>query len=210
MMQIKRQLTPKMHPSAISLLLPEYRRRVLGLLLLWPGDALHGREIARRTGLPAGTVTRELVKLADAGLLRREKRGNQQIYSANTDHPIFAELASILRKTSGLADVLRAALAPEAERLKAAFVFGSLARGDETAGSDVDLMLIGELDFGRAVQLLHPVQAELGREINPKLYSAAEFAEAARTPFLRDVLARPKIFLMGDERELAELGRHQP
>ena len=120
-MQIRRQLTPKMQPSAISVLLPEYRRRVLGLLLLHPDDALHGREIARRAGLPAGTVTRELVKLADAGLLQRERRGNQQIYSANKAHPIFAELASILRKTSGLADVLIDALAPVADQLRAAF-----------------------------------------------------------------------------------------
>ena len=134
-MQIRRQLTPKMQPSAISVLLPEYRRRVLGLLLLHPDDALHGREIARRAGLPAGTVTRELVKLADAGLLQRERRGNQQIYSANKAHPIFAELASILRKTSGLADVLIDALAPVADQLRAAFVFGSVARGEETAGS---------------------------------------------------------------------------
>lgn len=209
-MQIRRQLTPKMQPSAISVLLPEYRRRVLGLLLLHPDDALHGREIARRAGLPAGTVTRELVKLADAGLLQRERRGNQQIYSANKAHPIFAELASILRKTSGLADVLIDALAPVADQLRAAFVFGSVARGEETAGSDIDLMLIGELDFARAVQLLHPAQAQLGREINPKVFSAAEFASAADGPFLRDVLAKPKIFLLGDEHELEELGRRQP
>ena len=113
------------------MLFPEYRRRVLGLLLLRPEEALHGREVARRTGLPAGTITRELTKLAEAGLLRREKRGNQQVYSANTSGPIFTELASILRKTSGLGDVLSAALAPLAGRVKLAFVFGSVARGEE-------------------------------------------------------------------------------
>lgn len=91
-------------PSPLaSVLLPEYRRRVLGLLLLHPDEALHGREVARRTGLPAGTITRELNKLADAGLLQRERRGNQQVYSADTACPVFTELASILRKTSGLA-----------------------------------------------------------------------------------------------------------
>ena len=92
-----------MHRSLASLLFPEYRRRVLGLLLLKPNEALHGREIARRTGLSAGTITRELGKLAEVGLLKREKRGNQQVYSADTSGPIYAELASILRKTSGLA-----------------------------------------------------------------------------------------------------------
>lgn len=200
-----------MHQSLPSLLFPEYRRRVLGLLLLRPDEALHGREIARRTGLPAGTITRELTRLAAAGLLRREKRGNQQIYSAETDGPIYAELASILRKTSGLADVLIQALAPLAPKLRVAFVFGSIARGHETAGSDVDLMLIGDLGFREAVAHLHPAQATLGREINPKVFSTTEFsAKAAKQAFLADVMAKPKIFLIGNAHDLEQLAGHQP
>lgn len=195
-----------MHQSLPSLLFPEYRRRVLGLLLLRPDEALHGREIARRTGLPAGTITRELRKLAEVGLLKRTKRGNQQVYSADTSGPIFTELASILRKTSGLADVLIQALAPAAPQLRLAFVFGSVARGQETVGSDVDVMLIGDLGFREAVELLHPCQATLGREINPKLFSASEFTDKAATePFLIDVLAKPKIFLIGTAHDLEEL-----
>ena len=195
-----------MHQSLPSLLFPEYRRRVLGLLLLRPDEALHGREIARRTGLPAGTITRELTKLAEVGLLKRTKRGNQQVYSADTSGPIFTELASILRKTSGLADVLVQALAPAAPKLRLAFVFGSVARGQETAGSDVDVMLIGDLGFREAVELLHPCQATLGREVNPKLFSVSEFADKAATePFLIDVLAKPKIFLIGNAHDLEEL-----
>ena len=195
-----------MHQSLPSLLFPEYRRRVLGLLLLRPDEALHGREIARRTGLPAGTITRELTKLAEVGLLKRTKRGNQQVYSADTTGPIFTELASILRKTSGLADVLLQALAPAASKLRLAFVFGSVARGQETAGSDVDVMLIGDLGFREAVGLLHPCQATLGREVNPKLFSTREFTEKAATePFLIDVLAKPKIFLIGNAHDLEEL-----
>ena len=195
-----------MHQSLPSLLFPEYRRRVLGLLLLRPDEALHGREIARRTGLPAGTITRELTKLAEVGLLKRTKRGNQQVYSADTSGPIFTELASILRKTSGLADVLVQALAPAAPKLRLAFVFGSVARGQETGGSDVDVMLIGDLGFREAVELLHPCQATLGREVNPKLFSASEFADKAATePFLIDVLAKPKIFLIGNAHDLEEL-----
>ena len=195
-----------MHQSLPSLLFPEYRRRVLGLLLLRPDEALHGREIARRTGLPAGTITRELTKLAEVGLLKRTKRGNQQVYSADTSGPIFTELASILRKTSGLADVLVQALAPAAPKLRLAFVFGSVARGQETGGSDVDVMLIGDLGFREAVELLHPCQATLGREVNPKLFSASEFTEKAATePFLIDVLAKPKIFLIGNAHDLEEL-----
>ena len=195
-----------MHQSLPSLLFPEYRRRVLGLLLLRPEEALHGREIARRTGLPAGTITRELTKLAEVGLLKRSKRGNQQVYSADTSGPIFSELASILRKTSGLADVLIQALAPAAPQLKLAFVFGSVGRGQEAPGSDVDVMLIGDLGFREAVELLHPCQATLGREVNPKVFSTREFTEKAATePFLIDVLAKPKIFLIGSANELEEL-----
>src|SRR3990167_1960250 len=111
-----------MHQSLAATLFPEYRRRVLGLLLLRPDEALHGREIARRTGLPAGTITRELTKLAEVGLLKREKRGNQQVYSADTGSPVYSELASILRKTSGMVDVLAQALMPLAPSLRVAFV----------------------------------------------------------------------------------------
>lgn len=195
-----------MHHSLASLLFPEYRRRVLGLLLLRPGEALHGREIARRTGLAAGTITRELGMLAEAGLLKREKRGNQQIYSADTSSPIYVELSNILRKTSGLADVLIQALAPAASQLRVAFVFGSTAQGRETAGSDIDVMLIGDLGFRDAIELLHPTQSILGREVNPKLFSPREFREKAATePFLIDVLTKPKIFLIGNAHDLEEL-----
>jgi DNA-binding transcriptional ArsR family regulator len=210
-MQIKRQLAPQMHQSLASILFPEYRRRVLALLLLRPEEALHGREIARRTGLPAGTITRELARLAQAGLLKREKRGNQQVYSADTGASIFTEVASILRKTSGLADVLVQALAPLAPALRVAFVFGSMAQGRETAGSDVDVMLIGDVGFGQAVEALHPAQTMLGREVNAQVVSEAEFrAKASKEPFLVDVLAKPKLFLIGNEHDLEELAGHQP
>jgi len=200
-----------MHQSLSSLLLPEYRRRVLGLLLLRPDEALHGREIARRTGLPAGTITRELTKLAGAGLLKREKRGNQQVYSADTSAPIFTELASILRKTSGIADVLVQALTPLAPKLRVAFIFGSVAQGRETVGSDIDVMLIGDVSFREVVELIHPAQATLGREVNPQVFSASEFTSKARMePFLADVLAKPKTFLMGNAHDLEELAGHQP
>src|SRR5258708_32921928 len=199
-----------MHHSLASVLLPEYRRRVLGLLLLRPEEALHGREIARRIGLPAGTVARELTKLAEVGLLERERRGNQQIYRANTGSPVFSELAGILRKTSGLSDVLAQVLAPVAPKLRAAFIFGSMAQGRENAGSDIDLMLIGDLGFAQAVKLLHPAQTALGREGNPKGFTASEFtSKAAKEAVLRNVLAKPKIFLIGSDHDLAQLAGNQ-
>ena len=118
-----------MHQSLSSILFPGYRRRVLGLLLLHPEESLHGREIARRTGLPPGTLTRELKRLADVGLLNCERRGNQLAYSANRHSAIFEELAGILRKTSGLADVVAEALKPLTDSIDVAFIFGSVARG---------------------------------------------------------------------------------
>lgn len=199
-----------MHQSLATILFPAYRRRVLGLLLLRPDEALHGREIARRTGLPAGTLTRELKRLTDVGLLKREKRGNQQVYSADTSCPVFNEVSGILRKTSGLADVLAQVLAPAAKQLRTAFVFGSMAQGREIGASDVDLLLIGDIGFAEAVELLHPAQETLGREVNVKVFTPAEFfAKAATEPFLRDVLAKPKIFVMGNDHDLAELAGHQ-
>lgn len=196
-----------------TLLFPaSYRRRVLTLLLLHPERALHVREIARLTGTTAGTLNKELTKLHAAGLLERERVGNQVRYTANRASPIFSEIAGILRKTIGLADVLADALAPSAPAITVAFIFGSMARATETAGSDVDVMLIGSLGFGDAVKLLYPAQAVLGREINPSVYGADEWRARlkAKDPFIRDVLAKPKIFLIGNDDELEKLGRRQP
>jgi predicted nucleotidyltransferase len=203
------QSSPKMNHPLLSLLLPEYRLQVLALLLLHPEEALHGREVARRTGLSPGTVTRELVRLAEAGLLRRQQRGNQQVYSAQTQCLIYPELASLLRKTTGVAQALRLALQPVAEQVRVAFVFGSVAQGRETAGSDVDVMLIGTPSFIQVVELLYPVQLELGREINPKIFTPDEWValRAQDEPFIRDVLAKPQLFLIGTADDLAQLAR---
>jgi predicted nucleotidyltransferase len=198
--------------SLATLLFSAYRRRVLGLLLLHPERQLHVRDIARQTGTSAGTLHKELSRLAAAGLLRREQQGNQVYYSANRDCPIFEELAGILRKTSGLADVLMQALAPVAERVHVALVFGSMAKGTEQGGSDIDVMLVGRITFKDAVHLFHPLQPVLGREINAKVYSAAEWRAkvSAGDPFARDVLSKPKIFLIGNDHDLAELAGHKP
>ena len=201
-----------MHQSLSSTLFPGYRRRVLGLLLLHPDESLHGREIARRTGLPPGTLTRELKRLADVGLLNCERRGNQLAYSANRQSPIFEELAGILRKTSGLADVVAQALEPLTDSIDVAFIFGSVARGTETQGSDVDLMIIGSVDFGVVVDALHLAQQQLSRDINPKVFTPRDWRNRleGRDPFLREVVAGKKLFLIGGENGLKELGRHQP
>lgn len=194
-----------------SLLFGNYRQRVLGLLLLHPETTYHVREIARLTGTAAGTLHKELAKLADAGLLSREKVGNQVRYGANLACPIYQELASILRKTSGLADVLAEALAPLAQQLELAFVFGSMARGEAQPGSDVDIMLVGSLSFADAVRVLHPLQQTLRREINPVVYGVEEFQrKAAEDAFLKQTLAQPKLFLIGNDDDLGKLAGHPP
>lgn len=201
-----------MQQTLSSVLFPGYRRRVLGLLLLQPDSALHGREIARRTGLPAGTLTRELTRLARVGLLKREKRGNQMLYSADRASPVFEEVASILRKTSGMADVLADALAPLRKVIKAACIFGSVALGRETSGSDVDVLIVGQVKLGAIVEALHPAQQLVGRDINPKVFSVREWRarRKAGDAFAAETLQKPKIFLIGGEDELAESARHKP
>ena len=125
---------------------------------------------------------------------------------------MFEELASILRKTSGVAEVLAGGLAPAEDRIRTAFIYGSMARGAERAGSDIDLVVIGDIGFAEVVKLLHASQRELGREINPKVYSVKEWTakHAAPDGFLRDVLAKPKMFVIGTEDELAKPRRAKP
>jgi predicted nucleotidyltransferase len=191
----------------MDILFGSYRKRVLSLLLLQPEASYYVRELARLTGTNAGTLHKELSRLAEAGLLLREQRGNQVLYQANRACPIFPELASLFRKTTGLVDVLADALHPLAGQVELAFVFGSLARGEETTGSDVDLMLIGNASFGEVVKTLYPAQQTLQREINPAIYTQAELSKRlqAGEPFLREVLAKPKLFVIGTEHDLGKL-----
>lgn len=191
----------------MELLFGRYRLRVLSLLLLHPDSSYYVRELARLTETNAGTLHKELSRLAQAGLLLREAQGNQVRYKANRTCPVFPELASLFRKTTGLIDVLAAALHGLADQITLAFVFGSLARGDENAGSDVDLLLVGTPSFAEVVKALYPAQQTLQREINPVVYSPPELAEriASGDPFIRELLAKPKLFVTGTEHDLGKL-----
>ena len=188
--------------AALSdLLFPnQYRRKVLGLLLMRPEQQIHLRELARVIGAAPGTLKKELDALCEAGLLRAERVGNQVRFCANTAHPVFPELQALIRKTIGLVDALRLSLAPLAGRIDAAFVFGSMASGTESAGSDIDLMVVGDAGFAEMVDVTYAAQATLGREINPKVMSASEWQakKAERNAFLQDVLNKPRIMLIGD------------
>ncbi len=194
-----------------SLLFGAYRRQVLALLLMHPEQSFHVREIARITGKPAGTLYRELGSLAEVGLLVRGPFGNQVHYRANPACPIYEELRGILRKTFGVADILREALEPVAGQVDVAFIYGSRARGDERATSDVDVMIIGKLKFGDAVLALSSAEERLRREVNPHVYSSREFKEKItnREPYLMRVVEGPKIFLIGTDDDLGKLAKHR-
>ena len=191
-----------------DLLFGSYRKKVLSQLLLHPDADYHVRELARLTGTAAGTLHKELARLAAAGLLLRQVQGNQVRYQANQQCPVFAELAGLLRKTTGAAEVLTKALGPLKPEL--AILFGSLASGSETASSDADVLVITDAGFADVVRATHPAQAELSREINPVVYSAAEFKRRieSQAPFMADLLAKPKIFLIGTQDDLSQLAGH--
>jgi predicted nucleotidyltransferase len=191
-----------------TLFFGSYRRKVLSLLLLHPGVHFHLREIARATHTQPGTVRRELSLLTRAGLLERDVQGNQVRFRANESYPIYEELRSILKKTTGVADQLRAALAPLTDSIVVAFIYGSIASGQERPNSDIDLMIVGDVRFEDVIRLIHPYQEELRREINPHVYTAAEFKRKARenNSFIVRILKLPKISVTGDLDELGKLG----
>jgi predicted nucleotidyltransferase len=185
-----------------------YRRKVLGLLLLHPGAHFHLREIARATHTQPGTVRRELSLLTQAGVLERDVQGNQVRFRANENYPIYEELRSILKKTTGVADQLRAALAPLTGSIVAAFIYGSVASGQERPSSDIDLMIVGNVKFEDVIRLIHPYQEELRREINPHVFTAEEFKRKTRenSSFITRVLRQPRIAVIGDLDELGKPG----
>ena len=193
--------------TAGSVLFDKTRRNLLALLFTHADQAYYLRELARQTGSGMGAVQREVRKLSEAGILRREVRGRQVYYQANPDCPVFAELKGLVVKTLGVADVLRAALRPLSGRVRVALVYGSFARGREKSGSDVDLMVVGEAGFAEVVAALSPAQEALGREINPSVYPVAEFRAkvAAGHYFLKRVLQGPRVWVVGSESELARL-----
>lgn len=188
-------------------LLGPFRTRVLSALLLHPETALHARELARRIGALPGSTSRELVKLAEVGILLRQQIGNQVHYRANRDCPVYLELAGLLRKTSGIATVLTDALVPLAEHIQCALVFGSVARGAETTHSDVDILVLGDIGFAEVIGALHPAQEEIQREINPVVYRLEDFRAklALNNTWAREVVESPKLFLIGDTDDFAKL-----
>jgi predicted nucleotidyltransferase len=189
-------------PSIAHFLLGQTRSAVLSALLLHPESSLHVRELARLTGASPGSLHRDLRAMTALGLLLRQEVGRQVHYRANTQSPVFEELSGLLRKTAGLVDVLREALVPLAAKIERAFVYGSIARGEEHAHSDVDVMIIGDLEFADAVLALSSAQERLRREVNPTVLTHGEFTKKLRqrAGFVAQVWKGPKLWLMGDEK----------
>jgi uncharacterized protein len=183
------------------------KRALLALFYVQPERSFYLRQVTRTLGIGQGAVERELARLVEAGLLVRTRVGSQVHYQANAASPIFGELKALMVKTAGVADVLREALAGLAEEIAVAFVYGSLARGEGKANSDVDVMIIGDVSFGEVVSALQSAQKTIGREVNPSVYSEREFRAKlqARHHFLTSVANAPKVFLVGGEHELNRL-----
>lgn len=166
---------------------------------------LHVRELARQAGLNAATVRQELKRLSGLGLVAARQNGNRTYYRAEDSHPLYPEIRNLVLKTSGLVDLLRQALARADVRV--AFVFGSLATGSEKARSDVDLMVVGSVSLRQLSALLAGIDSRIGRAVNPHVLTAQEFAarRKRREHFLTSVLAAPKLFVIGNADDLAEV-----
>lgn len=192
-----------------DLLFGRTRGSVLALLYGRADQSFYTREIAREVNASVGAVQRELENLSKVGLIVRKSVGRQVFYQANRDAAVFPEMRALVNKTIGIYSVLRSALRPLAKRIVAAFVYGSVARQNETAQSDVDLMVIGKATVDQVLSQLSMVEKGLGRSINPTVYSVAEFKSklAADNHFLTSLLKGQKVFLIGDDDELRKVGR---
>ncbi len=196
-----------MPKQPIEFMFSPYRRQALAVLFLRSDEQFHVRELERMTGVSAGSLHRELKAMAESGLLLRENIGNQVFYRANTECSIYEELASIFRKTIGLTSLLQDALSDLGDKIEVAFVFGSMASGRQTAGSDLDICVLGEVSLRDVVKALSPVQETLQREINPVVMTPQKFSDQSRKKdrFVTRELSEPLLFVKAARDELAEL-----
>lgn len=196
-----------MSKQLIDFMFSPYRRQMLAVLLLNPDEQFHVRQLERLTGISAGSLHRELKALSSAGLLHREIQGNQVRYQANRECSIFEELASIFRKTVGMAMLLSDRLDEHADKIDAAFVFGSMASGNQSVDSDLDLCVLGDITLFEVIKSLGSVGGYLRREINPIVMATSKYIEllAEKDRFVERVNSEPKIFLIGGERDFRKL-----
>jgi uncharacterized protein len=193
--------------SLSSILFGKARQAVLSLIYGHADESYYLRQIVRETGLGLGPIQRELKQLTDVGLVKRTVQGRQVYFKANQDSPVFKELRSIITKTAGVSDTLRAALRSLKKRIKIAFIYGSVARGEETHLSDIDLLIVGDVTFSEVVKALRSIHDTLGREINPTVYSENEFCTKINEEhyFINNVMSGKQVFVIGDKNELNRL-----
>ena len=187
-------------------LFTKVQQRVLAMLFGNPGRSFYANEVIALAGSGTGAVQRELAGLEAAGLVTVTRVGNQKHYQANAAAPVFEELRGLMLKTSGLADVLRGALAPLETQISAAFVYGSVAKRQDTAKSDIDLMVVSDsLSYADLFAVLEEATKQLGRTVNPTVYSRQELDKRVRedNAFIKRVLERPKLWLMGEQHGFA-------
>lgn len=187
-------------------LFAKVQQRVLGVLFGNPDRSFYANEVIVLARSGTGAVQRELARLEAAGLVTATRIGRQKHYQANPASPVFSELRALVLKTSGLVDVLRGGLAAVSSRIRAAFVYGSVAKGEDTAASDVDLMVIsGSLTYADLFGALEVASARLGRNVAPTIYSPEELARRVKrdSAFVTRVLEQPKLWLIGGESDLA-------
>lgn len=192
--------------SLADALFSTVQQRVLGYLFGQPERSFFATELIKLAGGGSGAVQRELARLADSGLVTITRKGTQKHYQANPASPLFAELCAIAQKTVGLAEPLRAALAPLAKRITAAFVFGSVAKRSDTAASDIDVLVLSDsVDYADVFAALQTAEAKLGRTVNPTVYTPANWRKKRKqgNAFVVKVAAQPKVFLIGAEDEIA-------
>jgi len=191
----------------LDALLPKTRQGILAATLVQPEKAWYVSELARRLGVPSSSLQRELHDLSEAGILKVHRQGRMMYYQANRDSPIFPDLRGLLLKTAGLVDVLAQALKPLAEKVQTAFVYGSIAAGAEESDSDIDLMVVGEVSPPDLALPLRRARELVGREINPTVYTPAEYDRklAVNDSFLRQVLDKPRLFVLGNNDELGKV-----
>jgi len=201
--------TKQAHPlparSLADALFPKVRQRVLAVLFGNPARSFYANEVIALAQSGTGAVQRELAALTEAGLLIFNKQGNQKHYQANAAAPVFDELRGLVLKTMGMADVLRVALAPLAAQIEGAFIYGSVAKQQDTAQSDIDVMIVSaSLAYADVFGALDSATHRLGRKVNPTLYTPADIARriAGDNAFLTRVMKQPKIWLMGNEETL--------
>ena len=196
--------------SIADTLFTKTQQRVLGLLYGKPDSSFYTNEIMRYAGMGRGTISRELNRLSSSGLVSVTRQGNQLHYQANKDNPVYSDLLNLIRKTFAIVDVIKAALLPVNEQIELAFIYGSMAKGEDTIKSDVDLMLVSpSITYADVMRVLSDAEDTVGRPINPSIYTAEQVKNRLddKNAFMSRVMEQPKIWVKGQDDDISNIGK---